>query len=44
MRLYAIPVQKHSVEAMLLQQRREVTEVIPSITPRYAYLYGVEPH
>ena len=33
MRLFAIHVHKHSVEAMLLQQCREVTTVIPSITP-----------
>ena len=33
MRSCAIPVHKHSVEAMLLQQCREVTTVILSITP-----------
>ena len=33
MRSYAIHVHKHSVEAMLLQQCREVTTVILSITP-----------
>ena len=43
-RSYAIHVHKHSVEAMLLQQYREVTAVILSIIPWYAYLYGAEPH
>ena len=33
MRLCAIHVHKHSVEAMLLQQCRDVTMVILSITP-----------
>ena len=33
MRSCAIHVHKHSVEAMLLQQCREVTTVILSITP-----------
>ena len=40
MRSCAIHVHKHSVEAMLLQQCREVTAVILSITPWLATYMG----